>query len=85
MSDGVRLLRNDLSEANFRRAEDAWLAPPEPRECECDPDDEHTCDICMDVDEDYMKDPDRARDERIDREMDTEYWEDKYGGDDCLD
>ena len=28
------------------------------------------CHDCSDYDEDYMKDPDRARDERIDREMD---------------
>ena len=92
MSDGVRLLRNDLNDANFRRAEDAWLASPEPRICECD--EKHDdcecewteegtlhCSQCVSYDEDYMKDPDRARDERIDREMDTEHWKDLYEDD----
>ncbi len=72
--------------SNFLRAEAAWLTPPEPRECECEEDGDD-CPLCLvnKYDEDYMKDPDRARDERIDREMDEEYWKDKYGDEDCLD
>ena len=78
-------IRGNSMEA-FLRAEAAYLTPPEPRECECDPDDDD-CMLCLNdkYDEDYMKDPDRARDERIDREMDEEYWRDKYEKDACLD
>ena len=87
---------HDIVTPAFLRAEAAWLAPPEPSmcgcdenhdDCECEWTEEGTlhCSRCVAFDEDYMKDPDRARDEHIDREMDEEYWENKYGGDDCLD
>ena len=69
----------DRNRGAFLRAEAAYLAPPEPRECECFEGDDDPCPKCAVemYDEDYMKDPDRARDERIDMEMER--------GGDCYD
>ncbi len=49
-----------------------WYQPSEFLECECD---EHNiCDVCLllQYDEDYFKDPNRARDEKIDKELEEQ-------------
>jgi len=63
---------DDRRNMAFLRAEAAYLAPPEPKECECDDDD--MCDMCImaQYDEDDLKDPDRARDERIDMALERD-------------
>ncbi len=67
----------DRSRAAFLRAEAEYLSPPEPRECECNGGVDEECWICLadKYDEDFMKDPDRARDERIDRELEGDYYD----------
>ena len=58
------------NDAAFRSAERAWLEPPDDPE-PCREHDEIDCEDCEYANE---PDPDRERDERIDREM-----EDRYG------